>query len=78
VISVSSHGAIHTPIKEVLGNKLLYGSSRSMEFGIYAATSESKSDKDMVKGKAFLPLFLPHQHVSANRFFVPIKKDGET
>ena len=78
VISVSSHGAIHTPIKEVLGDKFLYGSSRSMEFGIYAATSESNSDKDMVKGKAFLPLFLPHQHVSANRFFVPIKKNGKT
>lgn len=77
-ISVSSNGAIHTSIKDVLGERFLYGSSRSMEFGIYAATSESNSDHDFKPGKAFLPLFLPHQHASAKSFFTPVKKDGKS
>jgi hypothetical protein len=71
-ITVSSNGSIHTPIKEVIGDRFLYGSDelgRSMEFGIYAATSDSSTSKDFVKGKAFLPLFLPHQHQSARSFF---------
>lgn len=77
-ISVSSNGAIHTNIKETIGDRFLYGSSRSMEFGVYAATSESNSDHDFKSGKAFLPLFLPHQHTSGKTFFVPVKKDGKS
>jgi hypothetical protein len=72
LLAVSSHGAIHTKINDVIGDKLLYG-DKSMEFGIYAATSESKSNHDFRPGKAFLPLFLPHQHRAANHFFMPIK-----